>query len=69
MDASASPDVRRLMSVPGVSLITATTFTSAIGDIQRFRSPGLLIGYLGLDPKVRQSGRPPRDQTAQCATP
>jgi hypothetical protein len=44
------------MSVPGVSLITATTFTSAIGDIRRFRTPRQLVGYLGLDPKVRQSG-------------
>jgi transposase len=56
VDASRSPDVRRLMSVPGVSLITATTFTSAIGDIRRFRTPRQLVGYLGLDPKVRQSG-------------
>jgi transposase len=56
VDATHSPDVRRLMSVPGVSVITATTFTSAIGDIRRFRSPGQLVGYLGLDPTVRQSG-------------
>lgn len=59
VDATGSPDVRRLMSVPGVSVITATTFTSAIGDIHRFRSPGRLVGYLGLDPKVRQSGSEP----------
>jgi hypothetical protein len=44
------------MTVPGVSVITAATFTSAIGSIDRFRSPGQLVGYLGLDPKVRQSG-------------
>jgi transposase len=59
VDASRSPDVRRLMSVPGVSVITATTFTSAIGDIRRFRSPRHLVGYLGLDPTVRQSGSEP----------
>jgi transposase len=47
------------MSVPGVSVITATTFTSAIGDIRRFRSPGRLVGYLGLDPTVRHSGSEP----------
>lgn len=57
--ASRCGDVRRLMSVPGVSVITATTFTSAIGDIRRFRSPGDLVGYLGLDPTVRQSGSEP----------
>ena len=59
IDATGSQDVRRLMSVPGVSVITATTFTSAIGDIRRFRSPGHLVGYLGLDPTVRQSGSEP----------
>jgi transposase len=59
IDASRSPEVRRLMSVPGVSVITAATFTAAIGDIRRFRSPGHLVGYLGLDPTVRQSGSEP----------
>ncbi len=47
------------MSVPGVSVITAKTFTPATGAIRRFRSPGKLVGYLGLDPKVRQSGAEP----------
>lgn len=51
IDASCAPYVRRLMTVPGVSVITATTFTSAIGSIRRFRSPGQLVGYLGLDPE------------------
>jgi transposase len=59
VDASKSQDVRRLMSVPGVSIITATTFTAAVGDIRRFRSPGKLVSYLGLDPTVRQSGNEP----------
>jgi transposase len=51
-----SDEVKRLMTVPGVSLMTATTFLAAVGDIRRFRDPGKLVGYLGLDPKVRQSG-------------
>ena len=37
-EALASPEVRRLMTVPGVSVITASTFIAAIGDIDRFRS-------------------------------
>ncbi len=57
--ALASAEVRRLMTVPGVSLMSATTFMAAVGDVQRFRSPGKLVGYLGLDPKVRQSGSEP----------
>src|SRR5439155_6377394 len=50
------PEVLRLMSVPGVNVQTATTFMAAIGDIGRFSSPRKLVGYLGLDPRVRQSG-------------
>jgi transposase len=48
--------IKRLMTVPGVSLMTAATFVAAVGDIRRFRDPGKLVSYLGLDPKVRQSG-------------
>jgi hypothetical protein len=44
------------MTVPGVSLMTAATFIAAVGDIRRFPEPGKLVSYLGLDPKVRQSG-------------
>ena len=52
-------EARRLMTVPGVNVITAATFLAAIGDIRRFGSPRKLVGYLGLDPKVRQSGPGP----------
>jgi transposase len=51
--------VLRLMTVPGVSVITASTFVAAIGDIRRFHSARKLVGYLGLDPRVRQSGVAP----------
>jgi transposase len=54
-----SPEARRLLTVPGVNVITAATFLAAIGDVRRFRSPRKLVGYLGLDPKVRQSGAEP----------
>ena len=47
------------MTVPGVSVITASTFIAAIGDIYRFPSASKLVGYLGLDPRVRQSGSSP----------
>lgn len=57
--ALRSPDTLRLMTIPGVSVITASTFTAAVGDIRRFPSARHLVGYLGLDPKVRQSGSTP----------
>jgi transposase len=57
--ALGSPEVRRLMTVPGVNVIVAATFMAAIGEVGRFQSPRKLVGYLGLDPKVRQSGSGP----------
>lgn len=57
--ALAWPDVLRLMTVPGVNVQTAATFMAAIGDIRRFPSARHLVSYLGLDPRVRQSGSQP----------
>ena len=54
-----SADARRLMTVPGVNVICAATFIAAVGDIRRFRTSAALVGYLGLDPRVRQSGNEP----------
>jgi transposase len=54
-----SRDARRLLTVPGVNLICAATFLAAIGEIRRFRGSRQLVAYLGLDPRVRQSGAAP----------
>jgi transposase len=54
--ALAWPEVLRLMTVPGVNVQTAATFMASVGDIHRFSSPRKLVSYLGLDPRVRQSG-------------
>jgi transposase len=53
------PEIRRLMTVPGVNLICASTFIAAVGDPRRFFASRKLVAYLGLDPKVRQSGEGP----------
>jgi len=55
----SSQQIRRLMTVPGVSLVSAAAFVAAIGEIQRFSSPKKLVSYVGLDPRVRQSGAAP----------
>src|SRR2546428_1015568 len=57
--ALESKEIRRLMTVTGVSLISAATFVAVVGDIGRFSSPKKLVSYVGLDPKVRQSGEAP----------
>jgi transposase len=53
------PEIRRLMTVPGVNLICAATFIAAVGDPRRFLTSRKLVAYLGLDPRVRQSGDAP----------
>jgi transposase len=57
--ALAWPEVLRLMTIPGVNVQTAATFMASVGDIRRFSSPRKLVSYLGLDPRVRQSGNSP----------
>ena len=58
-DALESPEIRRLMTVPGVNVICAATFIAAIGEVGRFESSRKLVGYLGFDPRVSQSGTAP----------
>ena len=48
--------VRRLMSVPGVGVLTAVAFVSVIGDPRRFRCSSSVGAYLGLTPRRHQSG-------------
>ena len=54
-----SPEIKRLMTVPGVNVIVAASFLAAIGEVHRFRGARKLVGYLGLDPRVAQSGACP----------
>jgi len=51
--------IRRLLSIPGIGLQTAVGLIAVIGDAGRFTRPNKLVGYLGLDPIVRQSGGRP----------
>lgn len=51
-----SDDVKLLMTIPGVDYYTAMLFVSEIGDIERFHTPNKLISWLGLAPRVHQSG-------------
>ena len=57
--AVGSDEARRLMTIPGVGVAAAAALMAAIGDISRFDSSRRLVAYLGLDPKVRQSGEEP----------
>ena len=54
--AAGDARVRHLLTVPGVGLTTAAALIAVIGDVGRFPRPAKLTSYLGLDPRVRQSG-------------
>ena len=51
------PEIRRLMTVPGVNLICAATFIAAVDDPRRFLSSRKLVAYLGLRSPARPSPR------------
>jgi transposase len=51
-----APVVQVLQACRGVSLITAATFVAELGDLQRFKSPRMLMAYLGLTPSEYSSG-------------
>jgi transposase len=53
------PEIRRLMTVPGVNLVCTASFIAAVGDAHRFLTSRKLVAYLGLDPRGRQSGEGP----------
>src|SRR4051812_12626018 len=57
--ALGSPGVRRLMTIPGVDATVALSIVAAVGDFGRFGSPNKLVSYLGLNPRVKQSGGQP----------
>jgi transposase len=52
-------EVRRLLTIPGVDATVALAIVAAVGDFGRFSSPQRLVSYLGLNPRVRQSGGQP----------
>jgi transposase len=56
IEAISDPLVARLMTIPGVDAIAAISIVAAVGDFNRFDDANRLVAYVGLNPKVRQSG-------------
>jgi hypothetical protein len=56
IEAHGDPVVARLMTIPGIDAITAISIVAAVGDFSRFDDPNKLVAYVGLNPRVRQSG-------------
>ena len=51
-----NPQVKLLMTLPGVDFTVAETVLAALGDITRFPSADKAAAYLGLVPSTHQSG-------------
>ena len=45
-----------LRSIPGVGVTTAATLIAFVGDVERFSTPEKLVAFIGVDPRVYQSG-------------
>jgi len=56
IEALIDPQVARLMTIPGVDAIAAISVVAAVGDFARFADADRLVAYVGLNPRVRQSG-------------
>jgi len=52
-------DCQRLLSIPGVGLLSATAMVAAIGDIKAFKSGRELAAWLGLVPRQHSTGGKP----------
>lgn len=55
--AKPMPAVRRLQSIPGIGLLTATALVALVGDVRRFPSARHFSSYLGLTPREYSSGQ------------
>ena len=53
---SLDPLVEALRGLRGIDLLSSATFLATTGDVSRFESPRMLMGYLGLVPSEHSSG-------------
>lgn len=54
-----SEDCQRLLSIPGVGLLSATAMVASIGDISAFKNGRELAAWLGLVPRQHSTGGKP----------
>ena len=54
--AYQTPEIKLLLTLPGVDVTVAQTIVAALGDVKRFADADRAAAYLGLVPSTRQSG-------------
>jgi transposase len=50
------PDAKRVMTIPGIGVLSATALVASVSDIRRFRSGRHFASGLGLTPREHSSG-------------
>jgi transposase len=53
---AATPEMKLLMTMPGVGPILAVVLSMEIGDVKRFPGPEHLASYTGTVPRIKSSG-------------
>lgn len=52
-----NPSLSKLLqTVPGIGPQTAALLIAELGDVTRFKNANAVVAYMGLDPRVKQSG-------------
>jgi len=59
LQSQQNEDCQRLLTIPGVGLLTATALVAAIGDVAAFKNGRELAAWLGLVPKQHSTGGKP----------
>ena len=59
-------DAKRMMTVPGVGPVTATSALALLGDVRRFPRGRQLAAFVGVSPRQRTSGTSVRGRTKMC---
>jgi len=55
-----------LVSIPGVGFITAALMLGELGDVHRFSSAKKIAAFVGVSPRIHQSGKSVNGKTRMC---
>lgn len=56
LPSSYAKNISLLQSITGIGFICAVTLVAEIGSFEKFKSPKQLVGFIGIDPAVNESG-------------
>ena len=57
--SAQNEDCQRLLTIPGIGLLSATALVAAVGDVSNFKNGRELAAWLGLVPRQHSTGGKP----------